>query len=134
MILMPDLDFSDDTLFYAEALARTNSRIDFIPESYLRYIRHDVTVTAVDEINEEKNREMEFLAQLFPQYPTEVTLRHADHEIIIAYRNLMAGKLLKRIRHLSRGLTISKWKLTASHIIWEEGGFRLRNFLRNRLS
>ncbi len=134
--MRPDLDFSGDTLFYAEALARTNSRIDFIPESYLRYIRHDanVTVTAVDEINEEKNREMEFLAQLFPQYPTEVTLRHADHEFIIAYRNLMAGKLLKGIRHLYRSLTISKWKLTASHIIWEEGGFRLRNFLRNRLS
>lgn len=132
--MRPDLDFSGDTLFFAEALAGTGTRIDFVPGTYLRYVHHgaNVTTTAVKEISDEKDREMEMLRAHFPQYEREVSLRQSDYEFILAYRTLAAGHFSKGLRHLCKSIALAGWRWTAPRIALEEGWFRLQDHLRNR--
>lgn len=129
-----DLDFSGDTLLFIEALARTGTRIDFLPDVYLRYIHHgaNVTTTAATEIVEEKEREMEFLRDLFPQYPEQVALRLSDHQFILAFRKLKAGRYGQALCHLGRSIALAGTKWSAPRIAVEEGRFRLQYFLNGR--
>lgn len=125
--MRPELGCSGDTVFFAEALERTGSRIDFIPEVYMHYVKHDrnLTVIATDQIAIEKVEEIKVLRDLFPQYPTEVSLRAADHEFILAFRCLRDMKFGPALSHLARSIALSGWKWTAPRIAISEILFRI---------
>lgn len=126
--LRPEMTLSGDTLFFAEALAKTSSRIDFVPGVYLDYVRHggNVTTTAVRQIDDEKDREMDILRALFPQYRKAIDLRQSDHAFILAYRALIGGHPARALRRLGESIRLAGWRWTAPRILVAEGWFRLR--------
>jgi glycosyltransferase involved in cell wall biosynthesis len=132
----PEVGISGDSLFYAEALANTGSKIDFIPGVYMQYIRHDSNVTTMwaSEIAEEKSAELGILSTQFPQYERELRLRRSDHEFILAIRSLFDGRLWTVLRHLGRSLVLGRWTWPALGIAFVEARFfvshRLKEILR----
>lgn len=132
----PEVGISGDALFYAEALARTGSKIDFIPGVYMQYVRHKENVTAIlaKEIAEEQSMELSLLKDLFPQYEREVRLRHSDHEFILAFRDLIDGKTRDAFSHLGRSWAMGRWAWPALRIAFGEAqfliGYKLKGILR----
>jgi len=126
-----DLDFSGDTVFFAEMLEQSGSRIDFVPDVYLKQIMHrdSGTATAAKEVLDENQREMAMLRSIFPQYTAEVDLRQSDYYFILTFRAIIAGQGKAAFSYLIKSIRLAGAKWSAPWIAFEDVRFRVRRWM-----